>query len=239
MTYKQRWGWVVGFAAAMAWVEAAVVVYLRTLIGRIEPYQANPLPASAGFAQIELVREAATLLMLLAAGWLAGQTRRSRWAYALLAFGAWDVLYYAFLRIMIRWPTSFLSWDILFLLPLPWWGPVLAPVAIACLLILGGTLVSRFDSPERPLSPSRLAWALGVAGAALALYVFMADAIRALPGGVPAVRSVLPASFDWQLFLPALALMAAPVADLARKARARPVLVAAKPLPAVTARQNR
>jgi len=221
MTHKQRWAWVVGFAAAMAWVEAAVVVYLRTLIDRIEPYQFDPLPSSAGFAQIEMVREAATLLMLLAAGWLAGGTRRSRWAYALLAFGMWDVLYYACLRIMIGWPASLASWDILFLLPLPWWGPVLAPVAIACLMILGGTLVAWFDSPERPLSPSRLAWTLGLAGAALALYVFMADAIRAVPGGVPAVRAVLPASFNWRLFLPALALMATPVADVAWQLRQR------------------
>jgi hypothetical protein len=210
-----------GFAAAMAWVEAAVVVYLRTLLDRVEPYQVDPLPDAAGFARIEIVREAATLVMLLAAGWLAGTTRRSRWACALFAFGVWDVLYYVFLRVMIGWPGSLLSWDVLFLLPLPWWGPVLAPVAIACLLILGGSLVSWLDSPERPLSPSRWAWALGLAGALLALYVFMADAIRALPGGVPAVRAVLPASFNWLLFLPALASMAAPVADVAWQARQR------------------
>ena len=26
------------------------------------------------------------------------------------------------------WPETVLDWDILFLLPLPWWGPVIAPV---------------------------------------------------------------------------------------------------------------
>ena len=92
MSENRRWAWVATYAAAMAWVEAAVVVYLRTLINRMEPYQPNPLPVSVGLGQIELVREAATLIMLLAAGRLAGGTRRSRWAYALIAFGGWDIL---------------------------------------------------------------------------------------------------------------------------------------------------
>jgi len=217
MTNTQRWGWVVAFAAAMAWVESAVVVYLRTLIDRIEPYQFNPLPGAPGgadFAQIEMVREAATLLMLLAAGYLAGDTRRRRWAYAILAFGVWDVLYYVFLRVMIGWPASLLAWDILFLLPLPWWGPVIAPVAIAALMIVGGSLVVWFDSAGRPLLPGRAAWLACAGGMLLALYAFMADALAAAPGGVPAVRMVLPEVFNWPVYLLGLLLMAVPVADL-------------------------
>ena len=220
MTNTQRWGWVVAFATAMAWVESAVVVYLRTLIDRIEPYQFNPLPGAPGvadFAQIEMAREAATLIMLLAAGWLAGGNRRRRWAYAVLAFGVWDVFYYVFLRVMVGWPGSLFAWDLLFLLPLPWWGPVIAPVGIALLMIVGGSLVVWFDSPGRPLWPGRVAWALCLAGVALALYAFMADAIAALPGGVPAVRMALPAVFNWPVYLAGLLLMAAPVADLARR----------------------
>jgi hypothetical protein len=223
MTEKQRWAWLATLAAAMAWVESAVVVYLRTLIGRVEPYQANPLPVSVGLGQIELVREAATMIMLLAAGWLAGRTRRSRWAYALVAFGVWDILYYVFLKVMIGWPSSLLSWDVLFLLPLPWWGPVLAPALIALLMIVGGTLVARYDHPDRPLRPSRAAWLVGLAGVALALYTFMADAIAALPDGATAVRETLPRTFHWPLFLVAFALLAVPVLDLARQVwRGRP-----------------
>ena len=217
MTEKQRWFVVALFAAAMAWVESAVVYYLRVMIGRVAPYQPNPLPVSVGLGKIELVREAATLIMLLAVGWLAGRTWRSRWAYALITFGVWDILYYIFLVPMGGWPRSPLDWDILFLLPLPWWGPVLAPVSIAALMIVGGTLVTQFDQPERPLWPGRFASGLSLIGALLALYTFMADALRAASEGEHAIRTVLPIGFNWPLFVVALTLLAAPIMDVTRQ----------------------
>jgi hypothetical protein len=217
MTEKQRWGVVALFAAAMAWVEAAVVYYLRVLIGRVEPYQLDPLPVSVGLGKIELAREVATMVMLLAVGWMAGRTRGSRLGYAMVAFGLWDILYYVFLIPMSGWPRSLLDWDILFLLPLPWWGPVLAPVLIAALMVILGVLLSQFNEPERAVWPGRWAWGLNFAGVALALYVFMADAIRAMGGGVEAVRMVLPVWFNWPLFTVALALLAAPIVDLSRQ----------------------
>ena len=94
---------------------------------------------------VELWREAATLVMIATLGVLAGSTWRRRAGYAALAFGAWDIFYYVFLRIMSGWPRTLLDWDILFLLPLPWWGPVLAPVSIALLMILWGTLATQSD----------------------------------------------------------------------------------------------
>ena len=112
----------------MAWVEAACVYYLRVLVDRVDPYQQNPLPMVGVLGQVELVREAATLVMLAAVGMLAGRTRRAQVGYAAVAFGIWDIFYYVFLRAIGDWPRSLFDWDILFLLPLPWWGPVLAPV---------------------------------------------------------------------------------------------------------------
>ena len=144
MNERKRWLVVVGYAVAMAWVEAAVVFYLRTMANRINPYQANPLPDVAGLSWVELVREAATLVMLLTVGVLAGRDWCRRWGYAAVAFGIWDIFYYLFLRIITHWPQSVLDWDILFLIPLPWWGPVLAPVIIAALMIIWGTLASQF-----------------------------------------------------------------------------------------------
>jgi hypothetical protein len=132
MNEKYRWLMVVIFATAMAWVESAVVFYLRVFIDRIQPYQLDPLPVSFGFGQAELVREGATMLMLVCIGWLAGSNRRTRFGYAMLAFGVWDILYYGFLVVLTGWPTSLLDWDILFLIP-AWWGPVFAPVSIAAL----------------------------------------------------------------------------------------------------------
>src|SRR5262249_52036530 len=107
-----RWLTVALFAVAMAWVESAVVYYLRTLLDRVEPYQAHPLPLIGGLGTVELIREAATLLMLLTVGILAGRTRRSRLGYAAVAFGIWDIFYYLFLRVMCGWPNSVWDWDI-------------------------------------------------------------------------------------------------------------------------------
>lgn len=207
------------YAAAMAWVEAAVVFYLRSMMPSFDPYQPNPLPDLKGLGQAELIREAATLVMLGTVGWLAGNTRRNRFGYAAMAFGIWDLFYYVFLIPLTGWPRSVFDWDILFLLPLPWWGPVLAPVLIAGLLVLGGGLLAWYDTASRPVWPTRWSVACAAAGALLALGVFMADALRVAPQGVDALRHLLPTSFMWGPFSVALALMAVPVLDLWRQVR--------------------
>jgi hypothetical protein len=215
MNSKYRWFVVVLFAAAMAWVEAAVVLYLRVFLDRVQPYQADPLPAGFGFAKAELVREAATMIMLGAVGWLAGSERRTRLGYALLAFGAWDIFYYVFLVPLSGWPRSLLDWDLLFLIPVPWWGPVLAPVSIAALMILFGTAITQLQPEGRSFWPRLPAWLVSLAGSCLALYAFTADALHAIPAGPGAVRDVLPAWFNWPLFAIGLILMSTPLVDFA------------------------
>jgi hypothetical protein len=209
-----RWWMVVVFAIAMAWVESAVVFYLRSMIDRIEPYQADPLPVIGGFALVELPREFATMVMLFAVGVLAGRTWRARIGYAVIAFGVWDIFYYVFLKMMCGWPHSLLDWDVLFLLPLPWWGPVLAPVLISLLMI---TFASQFERTHTPVPSNWRAWILNFAGVALALYVFMADSIAAARRGLDAIRTVLPDNFNWSLFCVALVLMSAPVMQTGRQ----------------------
>lgn len=215
---RASWVLVTVFAVAMAWVEAAVVYDLRVLVDRLQPYQPNPLPISGALGTIELAREVATLVMLAAVACLAGRTMRTRLAYAAIAFGTWDIFYYMWLKVMYGWPASLLDWDVLFLLPLPWWGPVIAPVSIAVLMIVWGTLATASPAPSAARGSARRLWSAAGAGAALALYVFMADSLRAAPHGVEAVRTVLPVTFNWPLFLMALALMAAPVAPMVRTA---------------------
>jgi hypothetical protein len=212
---RATWILVAAFAVAMAWVEAAVVYDLRVLVDRLEPYQPNPLPLTGPLGAIELAREVATLVMLLTVGGLAGRTIRTRLAYTAVAFGVWDIFYYAWLKVMYGWPRSPFDWDILFLLPLPWWGPVIAPVSIAVLLIVWGTLATASPDPAPVRQSEARVWTLAGGGAALALYVFMADALRALPHGGEAVRLVLPETFNWPLFLVALVLMATPIAPMA------------------------
>ena len=213
-----RWITVVVYAIAMAWLESAVVYYLRTMIHRVEPYQPNPLPVVGGFGPVEAIREAATMIMLLTVGMLAGRNWRARIGYSAIAFGVWDIFYYVFLKAICGWPHSLADWDILFLLPLPWWGPVWAPMAIALLMIIWGTLASEFEVANS-IRPLRRLWLLNFSGMAIALYVFMADCIHARHGGVDAIRNVLPERFSSMIFCLALLLMAAPVVHLAWRIR--------------------
>jgi len=208
------WLLVVLFAVAMAWVEAACVYDLRVMVDRLQPYQANPLPMSGALGQVELVREVATLVMIAALGAVAGRTQRARLAYAAITFGVWDIFYYVWLKVISGWPTSLLDWDVLFLLPLPWWGPIIAPAAIALLPTVWGTLASVSSVQSPATAAGSRVWRVAGIGAALALYVFMADSLRAAPHGLQAVRAVVPKTFNWLLFLVALALMTVPVASL-------------------------
>ena len=208
MTNRTRWVVVAAFAVAMGWMEAACVFYIRALVNRIEPYQVNPLPMDPMLGHVELWREAATIVMIAMVGILAGRTWRERWGYAAIAFGSWDIFYYVCLRLICGWPQTPLDWDVLFLLPLPWWGPVLAPVCIAVLLIVWGTLATQ---SRRRSTEKRWVWALAGVGIALALGVFMTDAWHALPHGRNAVLQVLPERFNWPMFWAALLLIASPV----------------------------
>ena len=205
---RTRWIIVTAFAIAMAWFEAATVFYIRTLVDRIQPYQPDPLPIHGALGTVELWREAATLVMIVLLGLLAGRTWRRRAGYAAIAFGVWDIFYYVFLHLICGWPGTLLDWDILFLLPLPWWGPVLAPVSIALVMIVWGSIATQSDDDA---SGTGWVWVSGAAGIALALAVFMIDAWRALPGGGDAVLLALPSTFNWPLFWVAWLLMASPV----------------------------
>ena len=193
---SRRLVWVGVFALAMAFVEAAVVVYLRRVLGVVDLMRDVPV-FDAAITRIEIGREAATLLMLLAVGLAAGRAPASRLGFALYAFGLWDILYYAWLKVLIGWPASFLTVDVLFLIPLPWWGPVLAPVLIACVsTAFGAVLVVRGES-GRVGRPGRAAATGLVAGTGLVLHAFMVDAIRALPAGAEALARLKPGPFNW------------------------------------------
>ena len=216
----RRWCIVVIFAIAMAWVEAAVVLYLRTLVGRIDPYQPRPLPEYAGLEKAEVIREAATMIMLITVGWLAGRNWRARFGYLLIAFGVWDIFYYVFLRILTGWPRTLLDWDVLFLIPLPWWGPVIAPMSVALMMIFFGT-VSVQRAPV--LWPGKRAIFLSAIGVALSLWAFMYDTLGLVLKGASAstVRDVLPKSFPWLLFVFGLTLTGLPAVEIALQFIAR------------------
>ena len=209
----------------MAWVESAVVYDLRTFVNRIEPYQADPLPLIGKLGPVELVREFATLIMLFTVGVLAGWSWPTRLGFSVLAFGVWDILYYVFLKVMCDWPHSLFDWDLLFLLPLPWWGPVFAPVLIAVLMIFWGTLTTQFEPRESSRRWVWSSWLCNFFGGGVALIVFMQDTLRVADEGTGVIRKVLPIHFNWPLFLIALALMSAPVLRQLLSLRRPPALI--------------
>ena len=195
------------FAIAMAYVEAAVVVYLRAMYGIDDLLRDMPLRPDR-YTPIEIGREAATLVMLAVIGWATGRRWQDRIGYAAFAFGLWDIFYYGWLVIFIGWPRTLLDWDVLFFIPLPWWGPVLSPMLIALLLVVGGALAVIKAERGGAMRFAFLEWGMAGASVLLALSVFTTDALRALPGGVEAVNRARPAEFNWLLFLVALAGMA-------------------------------
>jgi hypothetical protein len=201
----KRFSWVSAYAIAMAFLEAVVVVYIRGLLNIT-----NDHVALGPYVAMEMWREAATLVMLVAVGWLAGRQRIERWAYGLFAFGIWDIFYYVWLKVLVDWPASFLAWDVLFLIPLRWWGPVLSPMLIAFLICVVAVLaVVRLELGEQPgITRGRVGTA--ILGGLLALYVFMSDALGALLAGQTDWDTLRPEPFKWPLFLIALALMALP-----------------------------
>ena len=201
---------VVIFSIAMAWVESSTVVYLRTLVNRVEPYQRTPLPIIDSFGVTEIVREAATLIMLVTVGWLAGTSWKSRLGFFMAAFGIWDIFYYLFLKIIVGWPHSLFDWDVLFLIPLPWWGPVLSPILISVVLIILGSLLAQNEISDAAFQLGKLSWSFYLCGISVALYVFMAHSIEVMGKGNSGVVD-LPAQFNWPFFMLALFFMLMPV----------------------------
>lgn len=161
--------WVGIFAIAMAALESAVVVYLRALYYP-DGFSVVFRLIDPTILQVELLRELATLVMLVAVGYIAGKNFTERLAYFLLAFAVWDIFYYGWLKILIDWPVSVFEWDILFLIPFTWLGPVWAPlVCSATMIALSVVLLA---SPK-PVSP--VVWGLLIGGSLLILYTFMVD----------------------------------------------------------------
>ncbi len=205
----KKLAWVSAYAISMAFIEAAVVVYLRGLL-----FYGSETVELGGYYRIEIGREAATLVMLMAVGWLAGRSWPERLAYGVYAFGLWDIGYYVWLKVTTGWPESFLSPDVLFLIPVRWTGPVLAPALIAALMCFGAVILLKRMEQEKRLHfpPLRIAM-LGVGGA-LALFTFVMDTLLAYLQGNPDWNDLYPGTFHWPLFLPAFVLMSAPIFQL-------------------------
>ena len=202
--------WLSLFAVAMALVEAAIVVHLRTLYyppgadGLVRPLFPLVLMGHRDLF-LELGREAATVAMLLAVACLAERSAVRRFAAFVFLFGLWDLFYYAWLKIVLGWPSSMGEWDVLFLIPWPWFGPWITPAVIALLFTAWGGWILRGGREPR-LGGLPLLFFLF--GALAALAAFLLPGAGLLPGGEAAFDGWTPERFPWTLWSWGVLLMA-------------------------------
>ncbi len=189
------------YAVAMAYLEAAVVVYLRAALGvptgRVFPIDLSP--EAMPFGWIEVGREAATLVMIGAVGWIVGRSPLERLAWAGVVFGIWDIGYYVFLWVFSGWPTSVDTWDILFLLPAPWAGPVWAPIAVSVALIGFGLVCAARLRAGESVRFGRSHLGVLLLGGAIIIASFLLNAGLVLDGGIPR-------EFAWPIFAVGMAI---------------------------------
>ena len=197
--------WLSIFAIAMANVEAALVTHLRSLYYPDSPLAIFPLNLLAHRdLLIEITRELATVVMIFSVAMLTEKGPMRIFAAFVFVFGLWDIFYYAWLKVMIGWPTSWLEWDVLFLIPWPWFGPWICPALIALLFTLWGGWILLSPAEHRFTKHSMTLFLLGTL---LSLIAFLIPAAVLLPGGEEAFRGYQPTDFSWRLFLAGYLLM--------------------------------
>lgn len=160
---------VVVFGIAFANIEATVVVYLREIF-HPDGFHFPMTVFGQGlnwkrFLFTEIGREAATLVLILTTCWLTGRNRRQRLAYFMAIFAIWDIFYYVWLKVLIDWPATIMDWDILFLIPVTWASPVLYPVIVSIILLIGASMILHRDMVGRAIRTIALDWlAFGASG---------------------------------------------------------------------------
>lgn len=167
-TFK-RFAIVIIFSIAFAYIEAAVVVYLRAIFhtdGFTFPLTVFGIDQlSKRLLLTEIGREAATIVLIFTGSWLFGKNRRQRFAYFMTIFAVWDIFYYLWLKVLIDWPASIMDWDILFLIPNTWASAVLYPVLISITMLIFAAAILYRDARSRPIEVTRVDWlAFFVAG---------------------------------------------------------------------------
>lgn len=206
MSLRNRILWLVVFSVAMGYLETAVVVYLRQLYYPLG-FGFPLVPLSPEVGLVEILREAATLMMLAGVAMLSGPNARQRLAFFLLAFAIWDLSYYVFLKLLLNWPASWLTWDILFLIPVPWIGPVLSPVIASFSMIAMASVILRCEILGISMNLGWRSWSLLLSGCLLIVGTWMSDYI-AFSGRIidspertlAVLAAYVPHHFNWWLF---------------------------------------
>lgn len=158
---------------AMAFLESAVVIYLRVIYypnGFDFPLQ----PIDMSIAKVEILRELATIIMLIGAGYVACKNKLERFAWFLYCFAVWDIFYYVYLKLLIDWPMSWLTWDILFLIPVTWVGPVLSPIIVSLtMILLSAVIICQIRKGKTTIN--KLQWTGLIVGSLIIILSFITD----------------------------------------------------------------
>ena len=188
---------VILFATAMGFLEAICVVYLRRLIIPLGS-DISQIVSSMRRFPIEHTREVCTIVILATVSWLAAFNGRTRIAMFFLMFGIWDITYYAGLKVFADWPGSWLKWDCLFLIPEPWYAPVLAPVLISAYFVLASCLLIIFEPTKRKLRLTISVLILQIIALVIWYWSFVKDSSRISSYGYDGI------TYSWMLFFSGL-----------------------------------
>jgi hypothetical protein len=225
-SFMSRFFWLAVFGIAMGILEAIVVVYLRELYfpgGFRFPLKVLP----EQMLRTEVFREICTIVMLAAVAALCARTFVLRFSLFLFTFGVWDIFYYVFLKILLDWPESLFTWDVLFLMPVTWLGPVLAPLICSVTMITFGlTIIFLHDHRRMIVRFGKLSCLLLSTGAAMIFLSFTWDYTSFLmsrgfrAGNYTALQAIAvvytPTTYHWGIFLFGEALVLASVMTLYR-----------------------
>jgi hypothetical protein len=200
------------FSIAMGFLETAVVIYLRELYYP-KGFQFPLIPIPPSISVVELLREAATIIMLVCIGVIAGETTAQRFSFFIYCFAVWDIFYYVFLKLFLGWPESLFTFDILFLIPVLWVGPVLAPCILSLTMIVLMLMATYFHERDVIVTINRREWMMMISGTVVVILSFILDyAAYVLQSGKSIwtpmsqqemfneVSNYVPQSFNWWMF---------------------------------------
>ena len=185
--------WLIIWGVAFGYIEAAVVVYLREIYYP-DGFTFPVLIIQDHIILIEVLREAMTLIIIWATAYLSYRILQSQIAAFIVLFGIWDIFYYIFLKLLLNWPESLNTCDILFLIPVPWVGPVWAPVLVSLGFIYVGTSILIRNYQSHLLHFNKRFILLELIAALLIIISFI------IPGS-SVVEQSIPIHFPWYIFL--------------------------------------
>jgi len=203
--------WLTIFSVAMGFMESAVVIYLREIYYP-GGFRFPLVPLDINIGLVELLREAATVIMLFGIGILSAKKASLRFAFFIYCFAIWDLCYYLFLWLFLGWPETLFTWDILFLIPVPWVGPVITPCIVSITMIFLACSIVHFQNSGLNTRLNLKEWMLFITGSVVVIVSFIWDYLRYVSRNniinmtnqqtmLEEIKNYVPVEFNWNLFL--------------------------------------